>query len=174
MRCETGRLKTMMVVAAAVMLLACIGCQPQAKTSGPSQQVDQAQLEALVADGDVNDPTAIVLHELAGSFLLYQARTGKLPTDLQELVKLGLAKSSQLVDPVTGEAFAYSPDSKRQPRSPGRVMIYQSTDQGAAGRWALLVNDLASDGRIVTYVQRVPDAWLPAKKVNPNSVRIMR
>lgn len=161
-----------MLLVCTMGLLFTVGCQQQQVGSGV--EMDQSHLAELVADGDVNDPTAIVLHELAGSFLMYQARTDKLPSDLRELVAMGLAQPAQLIDPATGDAFLYTPDSKRQPRSPGRVMICQAQSQGIVGRWALLVDDLASNGRIVTYVQRIPDAWLPQKKQDSNAVRLMR
>lgn len=154
-----------------------------------------SQAEAL--QEDVTDPTAAALHELAGKILLYIASHKKLPSSLSELAISPVASdpanapddaifaqargagvtSAQkergvFVDPATGRPFVYTPDSARHPRLPGRVIVFQSTSQGSLGRWAMIINDLSSHGEMITYIQRVPDAWLPAVKESHPTVRL--
>lgn len=143
--------------------------------SGARQQGDESQLSELVADGDVNDPTAGALHELAGKLLLYKAVHRKLPVNLADASGGPDSGAStwakHLLDPLSDQPFIYAPDSKRHAQLPGRIIIYQPVSQGNIGRWALLFDDQAKDGNVVTYVQRVPESTLPARK---NTTRIER
>lgn len=136
-------------------------------------QEKQAQLADLVADGDVNDPTAAALHDLAGKLLMYKAIYRKLPGKLAEMAGdrqgSGGALAKQLLDPISGRPFVYTPDSSRHPMLPGRIILYQPSSQGMVGRWALLFNDQDKNGDVITYVQRVPDSLLPKDK---NSTQI--
>ena len=163
-----------------------VGCVTHTTKSGfeqPSQSsrskqantADQAQLAELAADGDVNDPTAARLHELAGSLLLYKATHGKLPADVADVFGGTSGGNSTwakpLIDPVSSLPFVYTPNSKRHAKLPGRMILHQPVSQGSIGRWALLFNDQAKDGNIITYVQRVPEDLIPVTK---NTTRITR
>lgn len=149
--------------------------QPAQSSRTQTSTTDQTQLADLAVDGDVNDPTAASLHELAGNLLLYKATHGKLPANLADVFggpnggNSTWAKS--LIDPVTSQPFVYTPNSKRHPKLPGRMILHQPVNQGSIGRWALLFNDQAKDGNVITYVQRVPEELIPVTK---NTTRITR
>lgn len=136
---------------------------------------DQQQLNDLVADGDVNDPTAAVLHDLAGRLLLYKATNRKMPVELVDLYGGPQSGSSKwakpMLDPASSQPFFYTPNSTRQAGLPGRIILYQPQSQGGAGRWALLFNDESKEGKVVTYVQRVPESMIPVVKSNTTRIR---
>jgi hypothetical protein len=143
----------------AVLTLALCGLTTGCAAQKP---VDQATLAELQIDADVTDPTAEALHDLAGQLLMYEAVHHKLPATLAELKRGdGLLAA---VDPASNLPFVYTPDSARQPKLPGRIVICQPRDQGPAGRWALLLNDLGNQGKVITYVQRVPESMIPKAK----------
>ena len=110
---------------------------------------------------EANDPTAVHLHELAGRLLEFKALNQRLPDKLDDLGDIpGTTPRPAGLDPATGKAFVYLPQGPKFKSLPGRLIVYQSTSTGRAGSWCLLINDQNSDGRIVTYVQRVPDEIL--------------
>lgn len=162
---------------AGFMLLAAIsqtGCATQ-KTTGTLGEKEQKQVNDLVADGDVNDPTAAVLHDLAGRLLLYKATNQKMPAELVDVFGGAESGSSTwgkpMLDPASSQPFIYTPDSTRQPGLPGRIILHQPRNPGSLSRWALLFNDQSKDGKVVTYVQRVPESLLPKVKIDTTRIK---
>lgn len=150
---RTGLL-VMWLVGGCVLLLF-VGCA----SKGNGVQPAEAEAQATWLQDDPADPTAIRLHDLAGKILLYQATKHSMPTKLEDFAST--AAGGDGVDPATGQSFLYTPDSAMRSGLPGRVILHQPRANPERGRWALLMNDLASDGRVVTYVQRVPERLLP-------------
>ncbi len=140
------------VVTALLLLLATglTGC-----SSGTTGQPAPAPQEQASSTNEENtNPTAMHLHDLAGELILYQLKTGALPARLSQLP----TGSKAAVDPATGNPYLYYAESPRQPNLPGRLLVCQSTPGPSTGRWALLINDYGSDGKLVTFVQRVDES----------------
>lgn len=156
----------------AVMLQ--VGCAHQ-KTRTTFGEGPQKQMDDLVADGDVNDPSAAVLHDLAGRLLTYKASHQKLPGQLIDVFGGPESGASTwgkpMLDPASSQPFVYTPASTRQSGLPGRIILYQPKSNGGIGRWALLLNDQSNDGKVVTYVQRVPESAIPVVKTNTTRIK---
>jgi|GEM_PF-6468599 hypothetical protein len=150
-----------------------IGCassqEKKHKPARPTQMTATSPSQYQLGEDDPTDPTAMALHDLAGQLLLFHATQRRMPASLEEFAGPSDFRSGQGagIDPATRRLFLYAPDSPINPRLPGRVVLYQPLSQGARGRWALLVNDLASDGKVITYVQRVSETDLPRVKTTP-------
>ena len=88
-------------VGLAVMLMAMLvaGCGEPSPAPKPTEQ------QSVFAPND----SASRLQDLAGSMLLFQGAYGRLPNDLEELRLATGLRPEQIVDPVTGRPFAYSP-----------------------------------------------------------------
>lgn len=144
-----------MGVLGCLLMMLIMGCanKPEAKEYAVSE------VPVAMMEDDPADPTALRLHDLAGKLLLYQATRHSIPTKLEDFASTHAGGDG--LDPATGKAFVYTPDSSMRSGLPGRVILFQSTMDDQRGRWALIMNDLANDGRVVTYVQRVPEKLLP-------------
>jgi hypothetical protein len=122
--------------------------------STPSKSAPQPQAPAPDSPNDNTNPTAMHLHDLAGELILYQVKTGNLPARLSDLP----SSLKATTDPATSQPYRYLSDGPRVPNLPGRILVCQSTPNPSLGRWAILINDYASDGRLITYVQRVDES----------------
>ncbi len=140
-----------------VLIVTLAGCSSggaNKKASGaPAQPPPTAQVP-LPANANT-DPTAMYLHELAGSLLLYYAHRGELPASLSSIEGVG----PEATDPASGKPFVYNPGGPPVKGYVGRLTVCQSATTHRGGRWALLVDSRAA-GRLITYIEFVPESAL--------------
>jgi len=169
-----GRVMLVLMLTLLLIGAGCAQSQKTSKASGSKHKRDARQVRQqssvttstrleVPAEDDPTDPTATRLHDLAGKILMHRLMHHRLPATLEEFAGPSdiVAGTGEGIDPATRRLFIYTPDSPINRKLPGRVILHQPLSQGARGRWALLINDLASDGQVITYVQRVPDGELP-------------
>lgn len=154
------RIRTMLLLLTiAVAMAVSAGCVTES-SSGP---------RLSLGENEGADATAVHLHEVAGRLLMYASLRGKMPAKLSD-VDEGLQGSKlpnfqpSAIDPANSKPFVYSADGAPAAGLPGKLIIYQSVATGPGGRWALLISDQGPRGRMVIYVQRIPESALQIEK----------
>jgi hypothetical protein len=147
--------KKVSFTAAALTALVLTGCAASAPAPAPG-----AAPGAVAAKKNADliaDPTANDLHDIAGKLLLYFASHRELPAELEDA-------APDAVDPASGQPYVYNPQATPLKGLHGKPLVYQAVPTAPGGRWALLVNDVAADKHLVTYVERVPEAALRGQR----------
>lgn len=115
----------------------------------------------VATDANLN-PVAMRLHDLAGALLRYFAAHRELPGALADLQTGGFVSDGQgLMDPASGEPFAYRPQGGQVAGFPGELVVRQPITDPRGVVWGVLLSDAKGDGRWVARVVCVPVASIP-------------
>jgi hypothetical protein len=144
-----------------------IGCQsgkPSAKAHSQSVTAPPASAQPLA------DPLAQTggcdahLQDIAGLFLMYSLQNHRLPDSLDELKKLpGAADVGDFNCPVSGKPYLYNREGIPTRSGSGRIILYDAEPTHHGQRLALVIQESAPGGAMVTKVVELPESFFQGK-----------